>query len=196
MFSPHDFTVLASPQTAVWSCVRLGLVWTRSLRPRLRARGLVRPSARFPDALSVRRGQTQQTAPLRAPLRAFAHAEHARFLAVQMEETRHRHRPGSPLRPSWSPLPQGHRPPMPSLADLFCLFSDFRGGSVTQRVLRARFLRRGSVLRGNASPSRVHQLMDIRFVSGLGLSRRKLSGKKGNVNFTILTMSRARMSAL
>lgn len=109
MFSPHDFTVLASPQTAAWSCVRLGLVWTRSLRPQLRARGLVRPSARFPDALSVRRGQTQQTAPLRAPLRAFAHAEHARLLAVQMEETRHRHRPRSPLRPSWSPLPQGHR---------------------------------------------------------------------------------------
>lgn len=45
MFSPHDFTVLASPQTAAWSCVRLGLVWTRSLRPRL-------PSARPRPPLS------------------------------------------------------------------------------------------------------------------------------------------------
>lgn len=80
--------------------------------------------------------------------------------------------PGVPCGPRGRHCPKATGAPMPSLADLFCLFSDFRGGSVTQRVLRARFLRRRSVLRGNASPSRVHQLMDIRFVSGLGLSRR------------------------
>lgn len=165
---PHNVTVLSVSANRRVEPRASGPLWKCPLRRRLRVGGLVCPSARFPDALPVRHSYTQQTAPPRAPLRASAHTGHARFLAVHIEDTWHRRRPGSPLPPSWPPLTRGHRrchvQPRGSVLPVL----RFQG-----RTSHAACARCG--LGGSACQPLVRRLMDIWCVAGLGLLRRKLS---------------------